>query len=176
MPKNRGLAGTALGIPDLVWMPLVTGALMLIAGGMGYVFHQPWMFPSLGPTAFMQACRPNDRSSGLYSTLVGHSIGIAAGYLAVWIFAAHLPPLVHVSDYVTPPRMWAAAVSVGATMLGHTLLRCYHPPAAATTLIIALGVFQISWHDAGGLVMGILIVACCGELLRRLRRDGRVGE
>jgi len=35
-------------VPDMVWGPLAVGLIGLAAG-------QPWLFPSLGPTAYLLA-------------------------------------------------------------------------------------------------------------------------
>ncbi|MGI8748327.1 MAG: hypothetical protein ACR2J4_08280 [Deinococcus sp.] len=45
-------------IPETVWAPLSAGALMLVVGLIGLAAHQPLLFPSLGPTAFLQVETP----------------------------------------------------------------------------------------------------------------------
>ncbi|MDZ8053379.1 MAG: hypothetical protein RMX68_014275 [Aulosira sp. ZfuVER01] len=45
-------------VPDIIWAPLTSAALILIVGLLGWVAHQPWLFPSLGPTVFLQAEQP----------------------------------------------------------------------------------------------------------------------
>ncbi len=52
-------------------------------------------------------------------------------------------------------------------------LRASHPPASATTLLIALGGFQPTVHDLLTIVIVVCIVALIGEFLRRVRL-GRV--
>ncbi len=46
------------GMPESIWTPLACGGLVLLAGLLSYLLRQPWLFPSLGPTAFIQAHRP----------------------------------------------------------------------------------------------------------------------
>jgi CBS-domain-containing membrane protein len=65
--------------------------------------------------------------------------------------------------------MWAAVLAVALNMLGGLLLRASHPPAAATTLLVALGGFKTTVHDAVTVIVGVLIVAIVGEVLRRIR-------
>ena len=43
---------------DQAWGVLMAGGLMLLAGAVGVLAGQPWLFPSLGPTAFLQAETP----------------------------------------------------------------------------------------------------------------------
>jgi len=41
-------------IPERLWPPLAAGLLMLVVGAAAYVTSQPFLYPSLGPTAFLQ--------------------------------------------------------------------------------------------------------------------------
>jgi hypothetical protein len=66
--------------------------------------------------------------------------------------------------------VWAAVLSVVMTMLGLSLLKPSHPPAA-TMLRVALGGFDPNWHTAVTIVAGVLIRAVPGEGVRYLRRD-----
>lgn len=51
-----------IGVPDIVWAPLAAALLMLIVGLIGLIAHQPWLFPSLGPTAFLQTGSVDQRA------------------------------------------------------------------------------------------------------------------
>ncbi len=87
---------------------------------------QPWIFPSLGPTAVLAAqdpgaCRP-------WTVLGGHGVGVAVG-----LSGQALNGLVH-PDSVYPGACWAV---LGTALLTQRL-RCRHAPAAATTLIVVL--------------------------------------
>jgi CBS-domain-containing membrane protein len=48
------------------------------------------------------------------------------------------------------------------------LLRALHPPAGATTLLVALGALQTK-TDALNVIIGVLIIAAAGEMLRLIR-------
>src|SRR3954466_14390358 len=61
-PVTRRKKG-ADAIPELIWAPLVGGLLTLIPGLIGLAAGNPWLFPSLGPTAFLQAANPQQPSS-----------------------------------------------------------------------------------------------------------------
>ncbi len=156
-------------VPDWVWAPLTAGGLMLIVGVLGILFDQPWLFPSLGPTAFLQAEVPDHRMARFRNTVLGHLIGLGTGYLAVFLLHAEDASSVLATGHLTPVRIAAAALAVGLTILAGILLRASHPPASATTLLVALGGFRLTLHDALTVSAGVLIVATLGEFLRRVR-------
>ncbi|NLN77940.1 MAG: HPP family protein [Armatimonadetes bacterium] len=141
---------------------------------MALVTGRVWLFPSLGPTAFLQAEAPTLPMSRLYNTLIGHLVGIIAGYLAVIMLGLNGADSVFVIHRVTVGRMWASVIAVTLTLAGQILLKAAHAPAAATTLLITMGGFQRKWSDVADLAVGILIVAFMGECLRRLRASETV--
>lgn len=156
-------------IPELIWAPLIGGILTLIPGLIGLAAGNPWLFPSLGPSAFLQAANPQQPSSRFYNTLVGHLLGIAAGVLAVLILAASNEPSVLATHQLYPHRVWASGLGIALVLLFQLLLRANHPPAAATTLLITLGGFNPNWKDVSTIMIGVAIIAVAGEIMRRLR-------
>jgi CBS-domain-containing membrane protein len=169
---SQTVAGAKRGrgaIPDLVWAPLAGSILTLIPGLVGLAAGSVWLFPSLGPTAFLQAASPQHPSSRFYNTVVGHAVGIIAGVLFVLVLGANAEPSVLASHQLFPHRVWASALAIALTLLLQLLLRANHPPAAATTLLITLGGFNPTWRDVLTIAAGVLIVASTGEILRRLR-------
>ena len=99
----------------------------------------PFIFPSLGPTAFLLFFTPNAPTASPRHTVYGHAIGIFCGYGALWLMhLQHAPPAL-VSG-VDVHRVIAAALSLAATGALMILLKAAHPPAGATTLIISLGI------------------------------------
>jgi CBS domain-containing membrane protein len=102
------------------------------------VTGQPFVFPSLGPTAFLLFYTPTAGSASPRNTFFGHLIGALAGYLALAAFGLlHAGPALAVG--VTGARVGAAALSLGLTAGFMVWLRVPHPPAGATTLIVSLG-------------------------------------
>jgi CBS-domain-containing membrane protein len=156
-------------VPDAVWAPLAAAILMVMAGVLGVVADQPWLFPSLGPTAFLQAEVPDHRMARFANTIMGHLIGLGAGYLAVALLQAEDASSVLATGHLTAVRIWASALAIALTILGGILLRISHPPASATTLLVALGSFRPTVHDAAAVCVGVVIVASIGEVLRRIR-------
>lgn len=130
--------------PRLVWSMyvFVNGFLTIALLAMLAVFtNSPFVFPSLGPTAYLLFFAPLAETSTPRNTILGHAIGLICGYAAyAFTGAASLPFGVHPGVYW--PRILAAALSLSATGAFMVLLRAGHPPAGATTLIVSLGIIS----------------------------------
>ena len=119
---------------------LVNGFLTIaILAGLAMLTGAPFVFPSLGPTAFLFFFSPTSPTASPRHTILGHGIGIACGYGALWATGlAHAAPALAAG--VDLPRVVAAALSLALTGALMILLKAAHPPAGATTLIISLGI------------------------------------
>lgn len=130
--------------PRLVWSAYVgiNGFVTIgLLGLLALVTGSPFVFPSLGPTAYLFFFSPLAEASSPRNTILGHAIGLVCGYAAFEVtsgfgqtFAAH--------GEVHLPRVLAAAVALSATGALMALFRVSHPPAGATTLIVALGIIS----------------------------------
>lgn len=170
MPEKKSsalLAGVAK-IPTAVWGSIVAGGLILIVGLIGVASGRPLLLLSLGPSAFEHSEQPRQKSSRFYNTVVGHMVALGAGFLAVAIVNAWDAPPVLSTQTLTLVRAGASTLAVAITLAVITLLRASHPPAAATTLLVALGFFRTR-GDALTVILGVLILAVVGELARRIR-------
>lgn len=147
---------------------LLAAGLVAVVGLTAYFAGQPWLFPSLGPTAYLLAAYPDLPSSRTYNCVVGHLAGLASGFAAVAIFNAWQSPIVPLHD-VTLPRLGAATVAIGLTVFVNHVLRSGHPPAAATTLLVALGTFHTAW-GAALVVIGVVLLVAFGWGARRVQR------
>lgn len=107
--------------------------------------HTPFMFPSLGPTAFLFFFSPLSPSASPRHTIYGHAIGILCGWGALWMCGLQNAPPAMVTG-VDPQRILAAAISLSATGALMILMRAAHPPAGATTLIVSLGIVTKPVH------------------------------
>ena len=130
--------------PRLVWAVYVgingfvtIGLLALLA----LVTGSPLVFPSLGPTAYLFFFSPSAEASSPRNAILGHAIGLICGYAAFAATAGFGPPFA-THRGVHAPRVLAAALSLAATGALMALLRVSHPPAGATTLIVALGIIS----------------------------------
>jgi CBS-domain-containing membrane protein len=100
----------------------------------------------------------------------GHAIGLAAGLLAVYLTgAAHQPAVMDmVKDTLSLDRVAASVVAVALSLAVQHRLNLMHPPAEATTLIVALGGVEPTAAGALTVVAAIALVAVLGEAARRL--------
>jgi len=116
---------------------ITIGVLALLA----IVSRNPFVFPSLGPTAYLLFFGPLGSTSSPRNTIFGHAIGLVCGYGAfIATGAGALPFGVHPGIFW--PRILAAALSLSATAAFMVLLDVSHPPAGATTLIVSLGIIS----------------------------------
>lgn len=109
------------------------------------ISRTPFVFPSLGPTAFLFFFTPQAPAATPRNTMYGHAIGILCGYASLWLFGLeHAPPAI--ATGVSAGRVGAAALSLAATGALMILLKAPHPPAGATTLIVSLGIVTRPVH------------------------------
>lgn len=121
---------------------MVSMALMAV---LAELTRSPFVFPSLGPTAFMLFHDPAAVSCRPAHVMGGHGIGIACGYLALVLTGLQDAPSV-LAEGVNPARVVAVALSLGLT--GGLMIACKveHPPAGATTMIVSLGLMAQPWQ------------------------------
>lgn len=141
------------------------GAALLLVGALGASLETVVLLPSMGPTLVLQLRAPDAPSSQLRAAVLGHGCGIAAGAMAHNVV---LPTMIGAAGWSGQEALaLAAAASLALTVLLTGGLRAEHPPAAATTLIVALGLLPST--PAGLLSAGAALGACIvvGELGRR---------
>ncbi len=128
--------------PRIVWAAYVSlnsfitiAILSVLAGLTG----SPFVFPSLGPTAYLFFFDPLGKSSSPRHAILGHAIGLVCGYAAYFAMGSHGFAVTSLGE-VSWREVVAAALSLAATGAIMVLLRVSHPPAGATTLIVSLGI------------------------------------
>src|SRR5215210_3609836 len=164
MPRQPRVAA----IPDPVWAPVVGGLLVGLVGVAGMLVGRPWLLPSLGPTAYLQAATPVHPSARAWNTIVGHVAGLVAGFVAVAVLNAWQAPNPLVDHELVGIRVAAAAIALALTVLLAEGLQASHPPAAATALLVALGSIATP-IDALNLAIGAALLAVLGEGARYVR-------
>jgi CBS domain-containing membrane protein len=141
---------------------IAIAAMSLLA----FVTGEPFIFPSLGPTAFLLFYTPLLAAACPRNTLGGHAIGAAAGYLSLVIFGlTDAAPALATS--VTGARVGAAALSLGLTSGLMVLARVPHPPAGATTLIVSLGILREP-EQLAVLMVAVVLLVVQGFVINRL--------
>lgn len=151
---------------DRLWLlaifSFINGCLSIaIMAAAALMTGQPFIFPSLGPTAFLFFYTPLTPAASPRNAILGHLIGVAAGWGSLLAFGL-LEAGPALAAGVTGPRVAAAALSLGLTAGLMVLLKAPHPPAGATTLIISLGIL----HTLGQLtVLMLAVVLLTGQAL-----------
>lgn len=128
--------------PRSVWAlyMLVNGFLTIaLLALLAVLTGSSFVFPSLGPTAYLLFTAPLAENSSPRNAVLGHAVGLLCGYLAFSVTGAgHHPYGAQAGIYW--PRILAAALSLSGTGALMVLLNVGHPPAGATTLIVSLGI------------------------------------
>ncbi|MCU1587849.1 MAG: hypothetical protein JWN31_1342 [Frankiales bacterium] len=114
---------------------------LAVLGLVGVALKQPWVFPSLGPTLMVLAETPEQPAARPQSVLVGHLVGVLAGWAALLVTGLQAHPSA-IQEGLHGRRVIAVCIAIGVTALLLQLLRTPHPPAGATTLIVSLGILH----------------------------------
>lgn len=154
-------------VPVLGLYALVNGLVSIaVMTAAALVTGVPLVFPSLGPTAYLLFSDPLGGAAAPRNTIIGHGIGVLAGWGSLAVFGLQD---VAAADAMgaTPGRVGAAAVSLALTSALMVWLRLPHPPAAATTLIVSLGVLPHP-EELAVLMMAVVLLAAQGWIINRL--------
>ncbi|MFL5614459.1 MAG: HPP family protein [Gemmatimonadaceae bacterium] len=174
-PAKTWRGRTRLISGDAAWGAATSAILILVAGALTLATGQPFLFAALGPTAVLIASAPGHPSSRFHSVVVGHLSALLCAWLVVILVGASSSN--GMSTDVGVARVWASAMAVAVTALLQPSLRAYHPPSAATTLLITLGAYQLTWKSSASMMGGVVIVALMGEWFQRIRlRDEPVRQ
>ena len=128
--------------PTFVWAAyvalnsFVTIALLTL---LALLTRNPFVFPSLGPTAYLFFFSPQAESASPRNAVLGHLIGLLCGFAAYRITGMHPFPQGFGGE-VYWPRILASALALALTGAIMVLLHVNHPPAGATTMIVSLGI------------------------------------
>ncbi|WP_408956921.1 HPP family protein [Natrinema sp. 74] len=125
---------------------------MSLMGAAALATREPFIFPSLGPTAFLFFHTPLENAASPRNTVYGHLIGILAGWfpLAAFGLLGAGPAL---PGGISGARVGAAALSLALTAGVMVWLHVPHPPAGATTLMVSLGLLTRP------VALGVLLLA-----------------
>lgn len=159
---QRHSSTAVLGLFAFVNGVIAIGAMAAVA----LLTGEPFVFPSLGPTAFLLFYTPMLPASSPRNTICGHAIGAAAGYLALVVFGLTdaAPAL---ATEVTGGRVGAAALSLGLTSGAMVWAKVPHPPAGATTLIVSLGILREP-EQLAVLMLAVALLVVQGFVINRL--------
>lgn len=144
-------------VNGLISIGLMAGAALITGAA--------FIFPSLGPTAFLFFYTPTSPAASPKNTVMGHLIGAAAGYLSLVVFGlTEAAPAL--ATQVTGNRVGAAALSLALTSGLMVWLKVPHPPAGATTLIVSLGILRTPFQLAV-LMLAVVLLTIQGFVINR---------
>ncbi len=138
---------------------LYAGVLFTVLGGLAWASGQPFIFPSLGPSAFILAFERRGERTRTYRVVGSHLIGGLAGLLTYSLLAGG------VSLTTSPPPLSAAGLglalsgmlSIVLTSWGMIATDTVHAPACATTLIVSLGLLSTP-IQVGMMIVSVIIL------------------
>jgi CBS-domain-containing membrane protein len=150
------------GYPRFLVMIFVFAAGVIALGSItiiAYLTELPLLFPPLGPSAFILFYTPMSISASPRSVILSHTLALAAGLSSLWFFTLILS---HANIYDPTVMDWyrviVIALSMGLICLMMIIVKCVHPPAAASALIAAMGYLQSVEQIMGFIVAVILLV------------------
>jgi CBS domain-containing membrane protein len=142
-----------------------SGIAIAVMAGLAMASSQPFVFPSLGPTAFLLFYSPLAPSAAPRSCFYGHLIGVLAAYFSLVLFGlTNVPPDLY---HITPTRIAALALALALTLALMTWLDIPHAPAGATTLIVALGLLRTP-EQLAILMLAVVVLTAQGFVINRL--------
>ncbi|GAB7093887.1 hypothetical protein JCM30237_10390 [Halolamina litorea] len=144
------------------------GTLLAATGVAALLTGRPFLFPSLGPSAYLLATAPKAPASQPRTVLAGHAVGVVAGLLASGLIAPGLVVIEPTPAFSSATFRLAASavVSVALTTGGMVLTGREHAPACATTLIVALGLLP-SPTDGAIILAAVALLLAVDALLGR---------
>jgi CBS-domain-containing membrane protein len=72
-----------------------------------------------------------------------------------------------IAQALSPERVAASTLAVASTIALQTFFCAAHPPAAATTLLIALGGLPPTGRTVATVALGVTLVALIGSAVRK---------
>jgi hypothetical protein len=157
---------------DALAQTVTVGLHFIILGLLTWLTASPFLFPSLGPSAYLLAAGEGEdaAASSPYHVIGGHLIATISGLIGYHTLAAGLTITTVVSQ--SAPATSATLVRLGGssviammlTTLGMLVTDTNHPAACATTLIVALGVLS-TLLQAGYIMLAVVILVGVHELV-----------
>lgn len=154
------------------WASIHAGILLALAGLVAWATGLPFIFPSLGPSAFVLATMTGTEATNARRIVGGHLVGVVVGLGAYHLLAADVVlTTFHTPFSLAGLRLAASGVvSVTATTGVMIATDTTHPPACATTLIVSLGLLSTPLHALVIMAAVGVLVAADRLLVRASRR------
>lgn len=113
----------------------------VVLGLVSWFSGQAFLIPSLGPSVYALATLPDGKMNYPERIIGGQFIGAVSGFVAYSLLVGHDPAISSAPPLSLIAFKQVAATFVAAilTTVGMHTLNTVHPPAYATTMIVALG-------------------------------------
>lgn len=123
---------------------LYAGLLFTVLGAIAWGTGQPFIFPSLGPSAFILAFERRGDRPGTYRVVGSHVIGGVVGLLAWSLLATGVQITESPGAGSLAGLRLAASATLSIILTSWAMIATgtIHPPACATTLIVSLGLLS----------------------------------
>lgn len=143
-----------------------SGVSIALVSLLALVTQAPFIFPSLGATAFILFHVPLAQPASPRNVLWGHFIGALMGLIGLYLFGLQDAPSAFLTG-VDLSRVGAAATAMGLTSCLMVTFNVAHPPAGATALIVSLGLMT-NPAQLAILMGGVLILLIQAFIMNRL--------
>ena len=164
----------------------VSGATALaIISILAYITELPLLFPQLGPSAFILFYTPMSDTASPRNVILSHVISVLAGLVFLRLFAVLFPASTLLDPAVmNSQRIMVIALSMGVSCIAMVLLKCVHPPAAASALIAAMG-YLVYIEQVIGIIVAVILIVAAAIIFNRIigglpyplwRADARVAR
>lgn len=143
-----------------------SGVSIALVAMLALITQEPFIFPSLGATAFILFHVPLAQPASPRNVLWGHFIGALMGLVGLYLFGLQDAPSAFLTG-VDLSRVGAAAIAMGLTSCLMVAFNVVHPPAGATALIVSLGLMT-NPVQLSVLMGGVLILLMQAFFMNRL--------
>ncbi len=144
---------------------------ILVLSLFAWALGAPFIFPSLGPTAYILAF-DQKRSHSARVVIGGHTCGIFGGLLSYYLVVDpyNLLMLTEIASTTGIFLGLGAVLAIVITTFLMLLLQVSHPPACATTLIISLGILS-HWYDGLVILIAVTIIYFTYWIFQKMTSD-----
>lgn len=144
---------------------------ILVLSLIAWISGAPFIFPSLGPTAYILAF-DQKRSHSARVVIGGHACGIIGGLVSYYLVVDPYN-LLMLTETVSASGIFlglGAVLAIAITTFLMLLFQVSHPPACATTLIISLGILP-HWYDGLVILVAVIIIYYIYWIYQKMTSD-----
>ncbi len=133
------------------------GIAIAIMAAMAAYSHQPLLFPSLGPSAFLFFSQPSAAAASPRNAILGHGLGLLIGWICF------------VSFDIETPSGSLAAIALSLSLISAAMIagNIGHPPAASTALMVSMGLIQ-GVEELVAMIVAVALLALQAFVFNRL--------